>query len=159
MRLNAVLLAGLLLLLSIPGDIAARPAAQFGFNRARKFNALVFPDRARPDWFLPVSDLRVNETPVNDGGDRFFTIRSSDGTFHLPFELIAEVEFTQFVEVVLGDKVRYEVRVVLPAQGVRRGTIDVRVLRGFVQTAAWHHLLVTQPDKGASLYRILFLAS
>ena len=157
MRPNALSLIGLLLLVSLSA-IAARPAANFPFSRARKFNALVFPDRSRPDWFLPVNDLRVNETLVNDGGDRFFTFQSSDGTFQLPFELIADVEFTRFVEVVLGDMVRYEVRVVLPAQGVRHGTIDVRVLRGLVQTARWHHLLITQPDKGASLYRILFLA-
>lgn len=138
--------------------IAERPAAQWPWQRPRKFNALVFTDRTHPDWFVSVSDLRVNETLLNEGGDRFFTIRSTDGTFQLPFELIAEVDFVRWVEVVQSDVVRYEVRVVLPAQGVRLGTIDVRVLRGFVQTASWHHLLITQPDKGASLLKLLFVA-
>ncbi len=157
MRPHAVSLVCLLLLTSLSGDIAARPAAQLGV-RARKFNALVFTDRSLPDWFVPVSDLRVDETLLNESGNRFFTIRSSDGTFQLPFELIAEVEFTKFLGVQRGDTVRYEVRVVLPAQGVRHGTIDLRVLRGFVQSASWHDLLITNPDKGASLYKILFVA-
>lgn len=127
------------------------------FHSKRKFTALVFPQRTQNDYFLLVSDLRVNETVLNERGDQFFVLRSADGTFQVHFAYVAEVEFTRYVGVVSGDIARYEARVVLPAQGVRRGTIDLRVLSGFVGRTPWHDLLIARQDRGASLYRILFV--
>jgi hypothetical protein len=135
--------------------LAAVPASSVS-ARARKFNALVFPDRSQPDSFVAVSDLFINETISNPEGDRFFVLHSPQGTFQLPFDAVAEVEFTRYLGAVRPDTVRYEVRMVLPAQGVRRGTIDLRVLRGFAYDGPWHDLLISRTDRGAGLFRILF---
>ena len=140
----------------ILASVAAAPACAVA-ARARTYDALIFPDRNRPDTFVFVSNLQVNETLLNDGGDRFFFLRSPEGTFEVPFESVSEVEFTRYLGIVLEDTVRFEAQVVLPAQGIRRGTIELRVLRGLVENAPWHDLLITQADRGASLYRILFL--
>lgn len=146
------------MILLIPAVIAALATPPSVSARSRKFDALVFTDRERPDQFVFVGDLSVNDTIVNEDGDRFFVLQTPDGTFQLPFESVAEVEFTKYMDVVLGDTIRYEARVVLPSHGVRRGTIELRVLRGFVNNARWHDLLAAQRDRGASLYRILFVA-
>lgn len=139
--------------------VALPAAAQIPFlTDQRKFTALVFPDRSQRDYFLVVSDFRVNEDLTNNGGDRFFVLRAADGTFQVPFGQAAEVEFTRFVGLIKGTAARYEARVVLPRQAVvRRGTIDIRVMRGFVGQTEWHDLIASRPDRGASLYKIQFV--
>lgn len=144
----------LIVCLSLAG-LAGVPASPVS-ARARKFNALVFPDRSQPDSFVAVSDLFINETISTPQGDRFFVLHSSQGTFQIPFDAVVEVEFTRYLGTLRPGTVSYEVRMVLPAQGVRRGTIELRVLRGFAYDAPWHDLLISRTDRGAGLLRILF---
>lgn len=124
---------------------------------SRKFHALVFMDRSSPDTFVQVDDLRVNDTITNESGDRFFVLETSEGTFQLPFDSVAEVEFTRFLGMTLLDTASYEARVVLPLQGVRRGTMKLRALRGEVKKNPWHQLLMMRRPQAERLYRILFL--
>lgn len=142
----------------IAAAVAAGPTSALA-QRARKSNVLVFADRTQPDAFVAVSDLSINETISNPKGDRFFVLRSSQGTFQIPFDEVADVEFTRYVGAVSPDIFRYEVRIVSPSVGVRRGTIDLRSLRGFAYDVPWHDLLVSRRDKGAGLFRILFVGS
>src|SRR5688500_11073270 len=87
----ATLACALLLLVMLPGPAAMPEAAS-----RPKSHALVFADRDNPDAFVLVEDLRVNDTITNPEGDRFFKLRTGQGTFDLPFESVAEVHFTRF---------------------------------------------------------------
>lgn len=147
------------LLCGVAIAVLAAPGSSPAAGKGPRVDAFVFTDRSRPDVFVFVTDLRINDTLLNEDGDRFFVLTSAEGTFQLPFDAVAEVVFTQYLGLVRADTPRYEVRVVLPSQqGERRGTIELRVLRGLVQDLPWHDLLVTRADHGASLYRIFFRA-
>lgn len=124
---------------------------------SKKFHVVVFTDRGNPDAFVQVDDLRVNDTITNESGDRFFVLETDEGTFQLPFEAVAEVEFTRFRGMVLLDTATYDARVVLPLQGVRRGTMKLRSLRGEVKKSPWHQLLMMRKHQAERLHRILFL--
>ena len=122
----------------------------------RRFAARVYPDRTRPDYALSVMDLRVNETLRDEGGVRHLVLRSAAGTFDMPFEAISEIEFTRFLGLA-GDLARYDSRVTLRSKAVRVGQLELRVLRGTVDALPWHLLLATRDDRGAGLYKIVFL--
>ncbi len=115
MQRRSLLLVVLITALTFSG--AGAEAPDRAGPKPRKFAVLVFPDRANPDTFVLVDDFRVNDTIVNPEGDRFFVLRSREGTFQLPFQDVAEVEFTALLATAL-DAATYEVRVVLPLQGV-----------------------------------------
>jgi hypothetical protein len=114
-------------------------------------------DRDNPDAFVQVDDLRVNDTITNESGDRFFVLETDQGTFQLPFEAVAEVELTRFRGMVLLDTASYDARVVLPLQGVRRGTMKLRSLKGEVKKSPWHQVLMLRKPQAERLHRILFL--
>lgn len=121
------------------------------------FHALVFTDREKPDVFVHVKDLRVNDSITDESGDQFFVLDTDEGTFQLPFETVAEVELTRFRGMVLLDTASYDARVVLPLQGVRRGTMKLRSLKGEVGKSPWHLLLMMREQPAERLHRILFL--
>lgn len=122
-----------------------------------KAHALVFPDRDNPDTFVLVRDFRVNETITNPDGDRFFILKTRQGTFEVPFDTVAEVEFTRFRAMEFLETATYDARVVLPEHGVRHGTIELRSLRGHAGRNPWHQLLMTRRENAARLHRIVFI--
>jgi len=148
-----LVLAGALLTLTTPPASAPAPRAA-----ARpQSHALVFADRTNPDAFVLVEDIRVNDTISNPEGDRFFVLKTSQGTFDLPFESVAEVVFTRFHAMEFLETATYDVTVMLPLHGVRRGTIELRSLKGTAHQNPWHHLLMTRRENAERMHRILFV--
>ena len=125
--------------------------------RPRKSDALVFPDRNDPATFVLIRDLRINETVSNPEGDRFFILNTPQGTFEVPFETVAEVEFLRLHSMEFLERATYDARVVLPEHGVRFGTIELRSLKGNAGRNPWHQLLMTRRENAARLHRILFI--
>ena len=121
------------------------------------YTARVFLDRTFPGRSVSVVDFRINATPSDRGDSQFVTLYSAEGTFHVPFEAISEIDINR----PLGssaDVARYDATVKLKqGGGSRRGRLDVRVLRGNVDSIPWHVLLAAQDDRGANLYRIVFV--
>lgn len=120
-----------------------------------RFTVRLFFDRVRPDDFVRVVDFRVAET-AGEPAATHFRLRATEGTFHVPFELVGQIEFLRFLEAV-DEVVRYEARVSFRnGRSPRVGVLELRVLEGTADGMAWHHLLVTQPDRGARLFKIVF---
>lgn len=150
---TAMALVCAVLVLGIPA--ATMPVV--GAAAKPKSNALVYADRAAPDNFVLVEDLRVNDTLTNPEGDRFFMLRTSQGTFELPFETVAEVRFDRFHAMDFLKTATYDVTVTLPQHGVRRGVMELRSLKGTVARNPWYHLLMTRRENAERMHRILFM--
>ena len=121
------------------------------------FVAQVFLDRALPDRAVFVFDFRVNEASGDAGGVQYLLLHSGDGTFKVPFDLISEIIINRS----LGwssDTAHYDATVKLKqGRRPRTGRLDLRVLRGSVDSIPWHVLLTTRDDCGADLHRIVFI--
>lgn len=141
----------------LAGGDRALEARQNPFNRGPQFHVRVFPDRLRPDHALDVNDFRVNETISEAGGVTRFVLRSKDGTFDAPFETVREVELRRFLGV-RDDMAEYDARIVFRQTNVTRtGTLALRVLRGLAGGLPWHLLLAAREDRGAGLFKIVFV--
>ena len=150
---HAAALAGAILTLASP--LKSEPSPQpFG---KPKSHALVYADRNAPDQFVLVEDIRVNDTVSNPDGDRFFTLKTSQGTFEVPFESVAEVNFTKFHAMEFLETTTYDVSMTLPLHGVRRGTLELRSLKGMAGRIPWYHLLMTRRENAERMHRILFV--
>jgi hypothetical protein len=132
-------------------------AADAQFRSKPQSHALVYADRNNPESFVLVEDIRVNYTISNPDGDRFFVLKTSQGTFDLPFESVAEVLFTRFHAMEFLETAAYDVTVTLPLHGVRRGTIELSNLKGTSARHPWHHLLMTRRENAERMHRILFV--
>jgi hypothetical protein len=120
-----------------------------------RFTVRLFFDRVRPDDSLRIVDFRLAET-AGEPAATHFRLRAKEGTFHVSFELVGQIEFLRFLEAV-DEVVRYEARVSFRnGRSPRVGVLELRVLEGTAEGMAWHHLLVTQPDRGARLFKIVF---
>lgn len=148
-----LVLAGAMLALAPP--LVPAPAARAA-GRPQS-HALVFADRTTPDVFVLVEDIRVNDTIANPEGDRFFVLKTPQGTFDLPFESVAEVVFTRFHAMEFLETATYDVTVMLPLHGMRRGTMELRSLKGTAYRNPWHHLLMTRRGNAERMHRILFV--
>lgn len=148
---TAAALVCVILVLGVLPAPAARAVAR------PKSHALVFADREHPHTFTLVEDFRVNDTISNPEGDRFFLLRTPQGTFELPFESVAEVQFTRFHAMEFLETATYDVNVILPLHGLRQGTIELRSLKGTAHRSPWHRLLMTRREDAARMHRILFV--
>jgi len=104
---------------------------------------------------MPVADFRLAESH-GQAAVTHVRLRSGEGTFRIPFEIVSQIEFLRLIAVV-DEVVRYEARVSFRAERRPRvGLVDLRLLEGTAEGMTWHQLLVTRPDRGASLFKIIF---
>lgn len=156
MRLRAIA-ASILCAVCLVVAEGAVGAAQNLFDKRLQFHVRVFPDRSRPDHALDITDFRVNETIGEARGVTRFVLRSKDGTFDASFETVSEVELRRFLGV-RDDMAEYDARIVFRHTTVTRtGTLALRVLRGLAGGVPWHLLLATREDRGAGLFKIVFV--
>ena len=121
------------------------------------YTARIFLDRTFPERAVSVADFRISATPTDRGDSQFVILYSADGTFHVPFDVISEIDINRPLGW-SGDVARYDATAKLKqGGGSRSGRLDVRVLRGNVDSMPWHVLLTAQDDRGANLYRIVFV--
>lgn len=149
---------GLGLVAVVTAASVATAGAQFSlWSGQRPYWAWVYMDRGLPESAVPVYDLRVNESPMSPTGHQGFVLYSPDGTFDLPFSMVKEV----LIHRSLGrieDTARYDTTVILKdGRETRRGRIELVSLHGQVEEAPWHVLLTARDDRGANLYRIVFV--
>lgn len=149
-RTSAAVVCGILVL-GVPPTPATRAVER------PQSHALVFADRDNPHTFTLVEDFRVNDTISNPDGDRFFLLRTRQGAFELPFESVAEVQFTRFHAMDFLETATYDVNVILPLHGLRQGTIELRSLKGTAYRNPWYRLLMTRREDAARMHRILFV--
>jgi peptidoglycan-associated lipoprotein len=136
---------------------AALAATCFGTASAdsKRYLAHVFPNRAQPAVSVPVQDFRVNESVTDSGGVQYFWLHTPDGAFKFPFEVVDSIELTKFLGIARGDIAQYEARI-FGKLDTRLGTLDVVNMRGVSRGVEWYLMPGMQPDRGESLYRIVF---
>ena len=126
---------------------------------AAGYRAFVYPDRASPEMVVAVDDFRINETVWDYGGVQYVWLNGPAGHFQLPFKRIRQIEFLRCAgrDSSRADWTWYEVKVTGTAPGeVYTGRLEIRVLRGVASGIPWYLFPSTQPDRGESLYRIVF---
>ncbi len=122
---------------------------------SRRYLVYVFHNRTQPAASVPVEDFRVNETVTDQGGVQYFWLHTPEGAFKFPFETIESVELTKFLGLARGDIAQYEARI-FGKLDTRMGTLDIVNMRGVSRGVEWYLLPAILPDRGQSLYRIVF---
>lgn len=108
---------------------------------------------------VAVDDFRVNETVWDYGGLQYVWLDGPAGHFQLPFKRIRQIEFVRYIgrDVSRADWTWYEVKVTgTGPEETYTGRLEIRVLRGVAAGIPWYLFPSTQPDRGRSLYRIVF---